>query len=199
LGLKHAVVTSVTRDDLTDGGAALFSTTIRKVREHSPYSKVEVLIPDFGGSTEALRMVVQASPDVLGHNVETVPRLYATVRPKGVYTRSLELLGRAKQYDGTVVTKSGLMVGLGESWQEVLDVMADLSQQDCDILTLGQYLRPSVSHLPVVRYYEQREFEHLRAEGIRMGFRHVESAPLVRSSYHAQRQLAAAHQTEIRE
>jgi lipoic acid synthetase len=187
-GLRHAVVTSVTRDDLPDGGAALFAETIRAIRRLSPSTSVELLVPDFGGSWEALDVVMAARPDVLNHNLETGPRLYPRVRPRAAYGRSLELLARAGARDG-VITKSGLMAGLGETWDELVQVMADLVAVGCDVLTLGQYLRPSPRHLAVARYYEPREFQTLAEEGRRLGFRHVEAGPLVRSSYHAERQI----------
>jgi lipoic acid synthetase len=188
LGLRHAVVTSVTRDDLPDGGAAVFAETVRCIRRLSPRTSVEVLVPDFEGSWEALGVVVAARPDILNHNLETVPRLYPRARPKADYGRSLGLLARARASYG-VVTKSGLMVGLGESWDELVQVMTDLAAVHCDVLTIGQYLRPSPKHLPVTRYYEPREFRSLANEGRRLGFRHVEAGPLVRSSYHAEMQI----------
>jgi len=192
LGLEYAVVTSVNRDDLPDGGAALFAHTIQAIRRRSPHCQVEVLIPDFKGNWEASRMVVEAKPDVLNHNVETVPRLYRRVRPQARYRRSLELLQRAKEMDGHLVTKSGLMVGLGETWEEVLQVLQDLRAVACDVVTIGQYLRPSLEHLPIVRYWTPMEFQRLREEGLALGFRHVEAGPLVRSSYHARQQAEAA-------
>jgi len=189
LGLRHAVVTSVTRDDLPDGGASVFAATIRAIRRLSPGTSVEVLIPDLQGSHDALAKVMAARPDVLNHNLETVPRLYRRVRPKAVYGRSLELLARAGQVDGDAITKSGLMVGLGEEREELLAVMAELVAVGCQVLTIGQYLQPTPRHLPVARYYHPDEFAGLAREGRRLGFRHVESGPLVRSSYHAERQI----------
>jgi lipoic acid synthetase len=189
LGLRHAVVTSVTRDDLPDGGASVFAATIRAVRRLSPDTSVEVLIPDFRGSREALAAVMAAAPDILNHNVETVARLYRRVRPKAVYSRSLELLARAREMDGDVITKSGLMVGLGEEHEELLAVMADLVAAGCDVLTIGQYLQPTPRHRTVARYYHPDEFAELARAGRRLGFRHVEAGPLVRSSYHAERQI----------
>ncbi|MFQ6014384.1 MAG: lipoyl synthase [Anaerolineae bacterium] len=186
MGVKHAVVTSVNRDELPDGGAGIFARTIRCIRELVPRCTVEVLIPDFKGSLEALARVMEAQPDILNHNVETVPRLYRQVRPQADYQRSLEVLRRAREMAPEVLTKSGMMVGLGEEWEEVLAVMADLVEVDCDILTVGQYLQPSPQHLPIHRYYTPQQFQKLKAEGERMGFRHVESGPLVRSSYHAE-------------
>ncbi len=189
LDLRHVVITSVTRDDLADGGAAIFAETISRLRQYKPSCSVEVLIPDFQGSVSALATVVQAKPDILNHNIETVRRLSFEVRPMADYDRSIELLRRAKQMDEKKLTKSGLMVGLGETWNEILEAMADLRAAGCEILTIGQYLRPSKQHLPVARYYTPAEFSLLRDEGQRLGFRHVESGPLVRSSYHAKQQL----------
>jgi lipoic acid synthetase len=186
LALDYTVITSVTRDDLPDGGASHFAATIRAVRARRPDCKVEVLVPDFAGSQEALAEVLAAAPHVLNHNVETVPRLYPLVRPQADYRRSLGLLAQAAQ--AGVVTKSGLMVGLGESSEEVLATMADLRGAGCSILTTGQYLQPSAQHLPVDRFVPPQEFEQLRAAGLAMGFAHVEAGPLVRSSYHAARQ-----------
>jgi len=194
LGLRHAVITSVTRDDLPDGGAAAFAHTIRRIRELCPACGIEVLIPDFRGSAQALGVVMAAAPDVLNHNVETVPRLYPQVRPGAVYPRSLEVLARAKALAPGVATKSGIMVGLGESRGELHQVMADLRAAGCDLLTIGQYLRPSPGHLPVARFYTPEEFHELQEEGLALGFRHVESGPLVRSSYHAGRAFASAQQ-----
>lgn len=189
LGLKHAVVTSVTRDDLPDGGAGLFAATILAIREAVPGCSVEVLIPDFQGDADALRCVVQAGPDVLNHNVETVERCYAEVRPQAVYGRSIELLRRAKAMNPEIRTKSGLMVGIGETWDEIISTMRDLRSVDCDVLTIGQYLAPSKNHHPIARYYTPDEFDRLRLIGLELGFAHVESAPLVRSSYHASRSI----------
>ena len=190
LGLRHAVVTSVTRDDLPDGGASIFAATIRAIRRLSPGTTVEVLVPDFQGSREALATVMAAEPDVLNHNLETVPRLYRRVRPKAGYKRSLELLARARETDRKVTTKSGLMVGLGEEREELLAVVADLVAVGCHVLTIGQYLQPTPRHLPVARYYHPDEFAELASEGRRLGLRRVEAGPLVRSSYHAERQIA---------
>jgi lipoic acid synthetase len=191
MGLRHIVVTSVARDDLADGGAAVFAETIARLRDSVPDCSVEVLIPDFGGSRSALEQVMAARPDILNHNVETARRLYRRVRPSARYYRSLEVLQRAKEMDGSVLTKSGLMVGLGETWDEILAVLADLRRADCDIATIGQYLRPSSGqrHLPVARYYTPDEFERLKEEALALGFRAVESGPLVRSSYHARNQV----------
>jgi lipoic acid synthetase len=185
LNLKHAVITSVTRDDLGDGGAAHFARTVRALRDVSPEIIVEVLIPDFQGSREALKVVLDSGPDILNHNLETVPRLYPEVRPQAVYPRSMGLLKRAKAMAPEKFTKSGLMLGLGEEKEEILGVMDDLREVSCDLLTLGQYLQPSGRHHPVIRYVLPEEFEELRVEGEKMGFKAVFSAPLVRSSFHA--------------
>jgi lipoic acid synthetase len=185
MGLRFAVVTSVNRDDRKDGGAELFALTIRAIRERVPGCGVEVLIPDFQGNLEALRIVMEAAPDVLNHNTETVPRLYRQVRLGAKYERSLEVLAAATKFAPECPTKSGLMLGLGETLDEVLEVMRDLRAHDVSILTLGQYLRPSPKHLPIVRYVRPDEFDTLRQAGYEMGFRHVEAGPLVRSSYHA--------------
>jgi lipoyl synthase len=189
LGLRHAVLTSVTRDDLPDGGAAIFAASIRRIRELSPDCAVEVLIPDFLGNWDALGTVMAAQPEILNHNVESVPRLYGRVRPKAVYPRSLELLRRAKELDPGTITKSGVMVGLGETREELHHVFADLRAAGVEVLTVGQYLRPSAWHLPIDRYYTLEEFAELREEALALGFRHVESGPLVRSSYHAHEQV----------
>jgi lipoic acid synthetase len=188
MGVRHAVITSVNRDELPDGGAAVFAETIRRARIVNPDVRIEVLIPDFRGVWWALDIVIDAKPDILNHNTETVPSLYSTVRPQGKYSRSLELIQRAKQ--AGMLTKSGLMLGLGETIEEVLDVMADLVGHGCDILTLGQYLQPTKDHLPVARFVHPDEFRMLKSKGMEMGFRHVESGPLVRSSYHAENQAA---------
>ena len=185
LDLGYAVITSVTRDDLPDGGAAIFAETIRAIRMRNPRCRVEVLIPDFSGSPESLRTVLDAMPDVLNHNLETVPSLYSRVRPQADYKRSLELLKRA--YEHGAVTKTGLMLGLGESIDAVKSVMRDIRRAGCSILTLGQYLRPGRTHLPVEKYYHPDEFDALRQEARSLGFRHVAAGPLVRSSYHAEK------------
>jgi lipoic acid synthetase len=185
--LRHAVITSVNRDELFDGGAQIFADTIREIRSRVPACRIEVLIPDFVGSEQALNIVLDAQPDILNHNTETVPRLYKTVRPQAHYNRSLELLFRAKQKG--FLTKSGLMLGLGETIDEVIDTMSDLREVECDILTIGQYLQPTQSHLPVERYVRPEEFAMLKQRGIEMGFRYIESGPLVRSSYHASEQV----------
>jgi lipoic acid synthetase len=192
IGLRHIVITSVTRDDLADGGATIFAATIERLRAYTPGCGVEVLIPDFQGNWNALATVMAARPDILNHNMETVPRLYARVRPKAIYAQSLELLRRAKQLAPAITTKSGLMAGLGETRAELLDTFADLRRQAVDVLTVGQYLRPSLKHLPVERYVTPEEFAELKAEAKAMGFAHVESGPLVRSSYHAHEQIEQA-------
>jgi lipoic acid synthetase len=187
MGLRHAVITSVNRDELADGGAGIFAKTIREIRRLTPGCAVEVLIPDFEGNEEALETVLGERPDILNHNIETVRRLFPTVRPQGKYDRSLMLLARAKRRQAR--TKSGLMVGMGETAEEVREVMRDLRAAGCDILTLGQYLQPTKQHLPVSRFYHPDEFAAFKAEGLALGFAHVESGPLVRSSYHAERQV----------
>ena len=188
LKLEHVVITSVNRDDLADGGAGVFAECIAEARKHRPGCTVEVLIPDLEGNWEALAVIVQARPEVLNHNTETVPRLYRRVRPYANYQQTLNLLRTSKQLDAQMLTKSGLMVGLGETVTELLETMEDLRNTDCDILTVGQYLSPSSRHLPIQRYYTPEEFEEIKEAGIEMGFRHVESGPLVRSSYHASEQ-----------
>ncbi len=192
LELEHVVITSVDRDDLPNGGAELFAECIAAIRTRSPETSVEILIPDFKGSETALRIVVDAKPDILNHNLETIARLYRLARPGGRYPRALELLRRAKQMDPGMLTKSGLICGLGEEWDELLGAMRDLRAQGVDILTLGQYLRPSPGHLPIARYYSPDEFAELKRIGLAMGYRHVESGPLVRSSYHAWEQVERA-------
>jgi len=189
MGLKHAVITSVNRDELEDGGASIFAGTIRQIRKRLPACGIEVLIPDFLGDEPSLGTVMRARPDILNHNIETVPRLYPQVRPKGRYQRSLELLARAKRMDAGVYTKSGIMLGLGEEMEEVVQVFRDLRAHAVEILTVGQYLRPTANHLPLARYVTPEEFAALKVEALSMGFRHVESGPLVRSSYHAAGQV----------
>lgn len=191
LGLDYVVITSVNRDDLADGGAAHWAATLRAVRRHAPGCRVEALIPDFQGQAGALRHVIEAGPHVLNHNTETVPRLYPVARHGGRYERALELLRRARAWAPELTTKSGLILGLGETTDEVLGTMRDLRAVDVRILTLGQYLRPSAQHLPVAKYYHPDEFAALAAAGRGLGFVHVEAGPLVRSSYHAKRQTAA--------
>ncbi|HOQ28413.1 MAG TPA: lipoyl synthase [Armatimonadota bacterium] len=190
LGLRHAVITSVTRDDLADGGASIFAATIQAIRRQAPRCSVEVLIPDFKGSREALQVVMDARPTILNHNLETVASLQRSVRPQADYQRSLAVLRMAREMAPDALTKSGIMLGLGEEWDEILETMADLRSVECNILTLGQYLRPSLDHLPIRRYYTPEEFETLREKGLAMGFTHVEAA-LVRSSYHAAEQAEA--------
>jgi len=187
--LRHAVITSVNRDDQKDGGASVFAACIREIRARVPGCAVEVLVPDFKGDPTALDTVVAARPDILNHNTETVPRLYREVRPGARFARSLELLRRAK--DAGLLTKSGIMVGLGEEWPEVEETVRAIREAGTDILTIGQYLRPSPEHLPLRRYYTPEEFARLREFALGLGYRHVESGPLVRSSYHAEEQLAA--------
>ena len=191
IGLRHIVITSVTRDDLPDGGAGIFAETIRKLRERVPDCGIEVLIPDFQGNWDNLAIVMDARPDILNHNLETVPRLYRRVRPKAIYEQSLELLRRGKELAPDVVTKSGLMVGLGEAREELAQVFVDLRAHQVDVLTVGQYLRPTMQHLPVERYVAPEEFAELKSLAKGLGFGHVESGPLVRSSYHAHEQVPA--------
>jgi lipoic acid synthetase len=182
--LRHAVITSVNRDDQRDGGAAIFAAVIREIRARTPSCAVEVLIPDFKGDWTALRTVLDARPDVLNHNTETVPRLYRSVRSGASFPRSLELLRRSKE--AGLLTKSGIMVGLGEEWNEVTETVGAIRNAGTDVLTVGQYLRPSPDHLPLVRYYSPEEFDRIRAYAMGLGYAHVESGPLVRSSYHAE-------------
>jgi lipoyl synthase len=188
MGLAYVVVTSVDRDDLPDFGAAVFRSTVLAIKARRPECRVEVLIPDFQGNETSLRTVLDARPDVLNHNTETVPRLYRMARPGGRYRRALELLDRARRAAPSIPTKTGLMVGLGETWDEVVAVLRDLRGVDCQILTIGQYLRPSLAHLPMERYYTPDEFKALKRIALDLGFGHVESGPLVRSSYHAHEQ-----------
>ncbi|HEY0754227.1 MAG TPA: lipoyl synthase [Ktedonobacteraceae bacterium] len=194
MGLRHAVVTSVNRDELHDGGAGIFASTIRWIRRLNPACRVEVLTPDFKGVYDALRVVIEAKPDVYNHNVETIPRLYKQVRPQAIYERSLQVLRWAKELHPIAPTKSGFMLGLGETQNEILQVMRDLREHDVDILTIGQYLRPSFQHLPIQRYVPLEEYTELKAAGKEMGFRHVEAGPFVRSSYHAHEQADGAAQ-----
>jgi lipoic acid synthetase len=188
MALEYVVVTSVDRDDLPDFGATAFANTIRSIKARRPECRVEVLIPDFQGQEAPLRTVLDARPDVLNHNTETVPRLYRIARPGGRYTRALELLDRARQWAPAIPTKTGIMVGLGETFDEVVEVIHDLRKVDCQILTIGQYLRPSLAHLPMDRYWTPDEFRELKRQALDAGFGHVESGPLVRSSYHAHEQ-----------
>jgi lipoic acid synthetase len=193
MGLRHAVVTSVDRDDLADGGAGVFAATIRSIRALSPGTTIEVLTPDFQGDHDALRTVMDEVPEIFNHNVETVGRLYRRVRPKSELDRSLELLRAAKRIEPRSRTKSGLMVGLGEEMDEVKALLDQMRAHDIEIITIGQYLRPSLKHHPLIRYWHPDEFAELKAYGKALGFKHVESGPLVRSSYHAHEQAVAAH------
>ena len=192
LGLSYAVITAVNRDDLPDGGAFIFAQCVSQIRKRRPECKIELLIPDFEGNWDALRKVMDVGPDTLNHNIETARRVFRMVRPKGDYDLSLELLERAKEMDEDAVTKSGMMVGLGETWDEIVETMEDLRSVDCDLLTIGQYLRPSARHAVVDKWYKPAEFEELREIGESLGFSHVASGPLVRSSYHADEQHASA-------
>jgi lipoic acid synthetase len=194
MGLRHVVVTSVARDDLADGGASIFAETIRAIRRRLPFATVEVLIPDFMGNWDALKVVMDARPDVLNHNIEAVRRLSDRVRARAKYDRTLELLRRAKEMQPDIPTKSSLMIGVGETMEEILETMDDLRAVDVNIMTIGQYLQPTKKHLEVVKYYHPDEFAYLKEEGIKRGFSHVESGPLVRSSYHAHEQADAAKQ-----
>jgi lipoic acid synthetase len=188
LDLDYVVITSVNRDDLESGGAEIFAACINTIRLHDPSIRVEVLIPDFKGNWDALATVVGARPFVLNHNIETSPRLYRRVRPQAIYERSLELIRRAKTLAPEMLTKSGFMVGLGETQEELFAVMRDLRVHGCDIVTIGQYLQPTRDHLPIDRFYDPSEYEAFRAYGRELGFTHVEAGPLVRSSYHAEKQ-----------
>lgn len=190
LGLRHAVITSVNRDELDDGGASIFAETIRQTRRLSPACTIEVLIPDFEGNKAALATVCAEKPAILNHNIETVRRLFPSIRPQGKYQRSLELLGQAKRLGLT--TKSGLILGMGETMDEAREVMRDLRVVNCDIITIGQYLQPTCDHLPVARFYDPSDFALLKEEGIALGFTQVESGPLVRSSYHAEQQVSSS-------
>lgn len=192
MGLRYAVLTSVDRDDLPDGGSFIFAQSIRQIRKRQPDCKVEVLIPDFQGDWDALAALMDSRPNTLNHNIETVRRVFTRVRPKGDYDLSLELLAKVKQIQSDAVTKSGMMVGLGETWDEILDTMRDLRSVDCDLLTIGQYLRPSAKHATLAKWYTPDEFDELKREGESMGFASVASGPLVRSSYHAEEQYDAA-------
>ncbi len=192
LGLDYAVITSVNRDDVSDGGAEVFAECIRAIHHRSPSCQIEVLIPDFEGNWDALRTVVEAGPVVLNHNMETVPRLYGRVRPKARYQRSLDLIRQVKKINPKMNTKSGIMVGLGETLDELFETMSDLRAHDCDLLTVGQYLQPDQNHLPVMHFYPPDKFAEIRTHGTQLGFRHIEAGPLVRSSYHAGEQARAA-------
>ncbi|MNB73130.1 Lipoyl synthase [compost metagenome] len=192
MNLRHCVITSVARDDLKDGGATIFAETVKAMRQRLPLCSVEVLIPDFMGDRDSLQIVMDSKPDILNHNIETVERMSDRVRAKAKYRRSLELLRRAKEMQPKIPTKSSIMLGVGEEWDEILQAMDDLRAVDCDILTIGQYLQPSPQHLNVVKYYPPEDFAKLKEEGLKRGFSHVESGPLVRSSYHAHEQTQSA-------
>lgn len=196
MGLKHCVITSVARDDLEDGGATIFAETIKSVRKRLPLCSVEVLIPDFMGSYDALKIVMDVRPDILNHNIETVNRLSDHVRAKAKYNRTLELLKRAKEMQPAIPTKSSIMLGLGEMWDEIIETMDDLRAHKVNILTLGQYLQPSKKHIEIEKYWHPDEFAKLKEEGMKRGFSHVESGPLVRSSYHAHEQVKSAEEHE---
>lgn len=189
MNLRHVVITSVNRDERPDGGAPIFAMVIRRIRQVQPGCSIEVLIPDFKGNRDALKIVMDAQPEILNHNVETVPRLFRKVQPQDHYEWAMATLGNAKQMDSLVLTKSGVMVGLGETFDEVVEVMRDLANLKVDILTIGQYLQPSKQHLPIERYYEPQEFDELKRIGLELGFKWVESGPLVRSSYRAEQQV----------
>ena len=188
MGLRYCVITSVNRDDLLDGGSSIFSSCIAKIHQKVPGCRIEVLIPDFAGSNASLEKVISAKPDVLNHNIESTRNIFHRVRPKGDYDLSLELLAQSKRFDSNLVTKSGIIVGMGETKEDLISTMEDLRSVDCDLLTIGQYLRPSIKHIPIDRFYSPPEFEYLRLLGEDMGFKHVASGPLVRSSYHADEQ-----------
>ncbi|MBA3826558.1 MAG: lipoyl synthase [Ktedonobacterales bacterium] len=192
MGLRHVVVTSVNRDEMADGGASAFAATIRWIRRLNPETSIEVLTPDFKGNMDALRVVMEAKPSIFNHNVETIARLYKRVRPQAIYQRSLDVLAKAKEMQPTVPTKSGFMLGLGEERDEIIQLLGDMRAHHIDIVTIGQYLRPSLDHLPIERYVTPEEFREYGKIGKEMGFRHVESGPLVRSSYHAWDQAKAA-------
>ncbi len=197
MNLKHAVITSVNRDERKDGGAPIFAMCIQRIREVQPGCSIEVLIPDFKGDVENLKTVMDARPEILNHNVETVPRLFKKVQPQDRYEWALATLSNARKMDDEVLVKSGIMLGLGETWDELLEVMRDLRQCGVDILTIGQYLQPSRKHLPIERYYTPEEFEELGRIGYEMGYKWVESGPLVRSSYHAEKQVSALSRMKL--
>jgi len=190
--LSYCVITAVNRDDLSDGGAAIFADCIKRIRETSPHCKVEVLIPDLQGNWDALKLILDQKPDVLNHNIESTREIFPLVRAKGDYDLSLELLAKSKAIDPSIVTKSGIIVGMGENTKQLKSTMQDLREVDCDLLTIGQYLRPSQKHLKTVKYYKPDEFEDLKQIGLNLGFKHVASGPLVRSSYHADEQHMSA-------
>lgn len=192
MNLSYCVITAVNRDDLSDGGAAIFADCIKRIRETSPHCKVEVLIPDLQGNWEALKLILDQKPDVLNHNIESTREIFPLVRAKGDYDLSLELLAKSKAIDPSIVTKSGIIVGMGENTKQLKSTMQDLREVDCDLLTIGQYLRPSQKHLKTVKYYKPDEFEDLKQVGLNLGFKHVASGPLVRSSYHADEQHMSA-------
>ena len=192
LQLKYAVITSVNRDDLADGGAFIFSQCITQIKKRTPRCKVEVLTPDFQGNIKALKSVIDSGPDTFNHNIETVRRVFPRIRAKGDYDLSLDVLANAKLINPECVTKSGMMVGLGETFEEIIDTMKDLRRVNCDLMTIGQYLRPSLKHSPISKWYTPQEFEELKDEGENLGFKHIASGPLVRSSYHADEQHTAA-------
>ena len=192
MNLSYCVITAVNRDDLSDGGAAIFADCIKRIRETSPHCKVEVLIPDLQGNWEALKLLLDQKPDVLNHNIESTREIFPLVRAKGDYDLSLELLAKSKAIDPSIVTKSGIIVGMGENTKQLKSTMQDLREVDCDLLTIGQYLRPSQKHLKTVKYYKPDEFEDLKQIGLNLGFKHVASGPLVRSSYHADEQHMSA-------
>jgi len=196
LGLRYAVITSVNRDDLPDGGAFIFGQCIRQIKKLSPSCKVEVLTPDFEGNWDSLRTVLDSEPDTFNHNIETVRRIFPKVRAKGNYELSLELLHKAKEIQVNLITKSGIMVGLGETKDEIIRTMKDLRTVDCNLLTIGQYLRPSTKHTPILKWYTPKEFKELEEIGLSLGFSHVASGPLVRSSYHADEQHSSAYINE---
>jgi len=192
LNLDYVVITSVTRDDLADGGASFFVRTVKEIRRKSPHALVELLIPDFQGKKDALRSITEIQPDVLNHNIETVPRLYPIVRPEAIYQRSLDTLKQVVTFDSTIIAKSGLMLGLGEQPEEILDLLKDLLDAGCRLVTLGQYLQPTKAHLPVERYIPPEEFDNWRKIALEMGFVEVASGPFVRSSFHAKKLYQAA-------
>ena len=192
MNLSYCVITAVNRDDLSDGGAAIFADCIKRIRETSPHCKVEVLIPDLQGNWDALKLILDQKPDVLNHNIESTREIFPSVRAKGDYDLSLELLAKSKAIDPSIVTKSGIIVGMGENTKQLKSTMQDLREVDCDLLTIGQYLRPSQKHLKTVKYYKPDEFEDLKQIGLNLGFKHVASGPLVRSSYHADEQHMSA-------
>ena len=192
MNLSYCVITAVNRDDLSDGGAAIFADCIKRIRETSPHCKVEVLIPDLQGNWDALKLILDQKPDVLNHNIESTREIFPLVRAKGDYDLSLELLAKSKAIDPSIVTKSGIIVGMGENTKQLKSTMQDLREVDCDLLTIGQYLRPSQKHLKTVKYYKTDEFEDLIQVGLNLGFKHVASGPLVRSSYHADEQHMSA-------